>query len=228
MAENRSVEAGRSAAMQASSPASLAPEGALVRPPPRRLCRRLCRHPLPSAAHSCLQELVEVLFDGLSNRYAVWRSSSSRLICFVDSQVGAASTSNRLATWVRGLRPPVRRSTHGALLQEDADEVADVCAVKIALERSIPLESVAFKNEGALHDILPGLEVRRWHGDEHGREAWRGHDTYHCTRTGKPPAPTTQVACAAQHHSSTLVTPPNHAGGADGILAAPDTHAHGR
>jgi len=71
------------------------------------------------------------------------------------------------------LRPPVRRSTHGALLQEDADEVADVCAVKIALERSIPLESVAFKNEGALHDILPGLEVRRWHGDEHGREAWR-------------------------------------------------------
>ncbi|KAI7844266.1 hypothetical protein COHA_002064 [Chlorella ohadii] len=88
--------------MQASSPASLAPEGAL--------------------------ELVEVLFDGLSNRYAVWRSGSSRLICFVDSQ-------------------------------EDADEVADVCAVKIALERGIPLESVAFKNEGALHDILPGLEV---------------------------------------------------------------------
>ena len=213
----------------------------------RRRCRRQPADRRPHS-HACLQELVRVVHDDSSGRYAVLHAGSGERICHMDSQVGAGVAA--VKRWVRtpqralgcqafalvapAVTPAIQPRVLGAAptacrsidLQEDADEVADILTAKLALQRGIPLDSVAFKQADALEEILPGLEARgRGQRCSGSRVAQR---LVH--QPTQPACPSTAVTATASQHSRQLLPlcafPGNHAGSAGSIMGARGRHAH--
>ena len=111
--------------------------------------------------------------DGAGDRYAVRHADTGQLICRQEGQVGAglrvlgagakaAGRHHAAAAVLRAKLPGAAAPQQAQArrpLQEAANEVADLCAAKLALERGIPLEAVAFKHDDALQHIGPGAEV---------------------------------------------------------------------
>lgn len=170
-----------------------------------------------------------MVHDDSSGRYAVLHAGSGERICHMDSQVGAGVAA--VKRWVRtpqralgcqafalvapAVTPAIQPRVLGAAptacrsidLQEDADEVADILAAKLALQRGIPLESLAFKQADALEDILPGLEARGRDRDATGPGAQANRASRSCSSIAMylPLRPSTRISSCLSAHFLTTV-----------------------